>query len=207
MSWICFNLALFWSLSCPLISIILFYNIFYPVQPGTIMLMLSDSYLHSLTLMAEHHIEFDPQNDRCPPTDWEELQPLGNYCTPHPQWIQYVNESILWGTGALLSVYQLCDVELYCSSSDTREKDSEIERKNRATINSTSETKRKAKHERERERKRYTIDSCTTRYSSLIQITGFIHCKSMIGFIKEQISHTNKKKTCLGHNSHPYSMD
>lgn len=66
MSWICFHLALFWSLSCPLISIISSYNIFYHVQPGTVMLMLSDSYLHSLTL-AEHHIEFDPQNDRCPP--------------------------------------------------------------------------------------------------------------------------------------------
>lgn len=156
------------------------------------MLMLSDSNLHSITVMAEHHIEFDPQNDRCP-------HRLRRAAASGPLlyttlWIQYVNERILWGTGALLSVYQLFDVELYCSSSDTREKDSEIERKNRATINSTSETKRKAKHERERERKRYTIDSCTTRYSSLIQITGFIHCKSMIGLIKGQISQKIKIK-------------
>lgn len=53
MSWICFYLALFWSLACPLISIIIFYYIFYyifyPVQPGTVMLMLSDCNLHSLT--------------------------------------------------------------------------------------------------------------------------------------------------------------
>jgi len=51
MNWICFHLALFWSLSCPFISIILFYNIFNPVQPDTVMLMLSDSYLHSPSII------------------------------------------------------------------------------------------------------------------------------------------------------------